>query len=421
MNLQDRTTYEGLTLNKFEKVLPQVGSKLKLHLLDQKHKSNDHVDIIKNIYDAVVENVTFENQQSFNMPRMPYIYAKSNELLKDKYDYSELKGISGSIVFDEKNNIMGIISSITDEGLLSIVPSVTICRFIEEFIETHIFNGLCDIISKLALCCIDIGQCDGRESKFSYLVEDNYGINYNTYTTMAYKGTIRSNLKDGDLICKINNNTFDSDGYVYYDQTDCRVPLSTYVALNYKCSESIPLTILRNNNKKEGYAEKNININSRPVWTTKYIADVFSNYYYNYNGLIFMELTEELIDHYDNHSIILVGSIEKYYQIRPYRNSNDKVIVLVDIIRNNMSDNENSTFDEIGLPLINIDNKNNTYSLLVLKKINGKKVPTMRELKYLLNDNPKKTNILFEQSENIKISLSYIENKFDSMKYIKKD
>ena len=151
MNLQDKQ----LSLDKFEKRLPKIGSKLKLHLLDQKQKSNDHVDIVKNIYDGIVENITFENQQSFNMPRMPYIYAKSSELLRDKYDYSELKGISGSVVFDEKNNILGIISSITDEGLLSIVPSVTICRFIEEFVETSMFNGLCDIISQLAFCSID--------------------------------------------------------------------------------------------------------------------------------------------------------------------------------------------------------------------------------------------------------------------------
>jgi hypothetical protein len=404
---------EGVNIDTFDQKIPSIDARLKLYLVDYKHRSRDHIDIIKNIYNCVNENITFENQQSFNMPLLPYINIMSSKLLKDKFSYSELRGISGSIVLDENDTIVGIILSVTDDNVISILPSVTIRSFLEEFIKKGNFNGLCNILAQVSFCSIDI---DEREEKFCYLIDNNFGINYNT-CSLYDNITKRSNLKNGDMIFKIDNREFDSDGTVYCEKMDCKLPLSTYIALNYMCGDSIPLTIFRNT-PKGSYDEKNININARPCWTAKYLPDVFNGNYSNYNGMIFIELSEELIDDYNNHNIMLVGSSQDNYELFPYRNGNDRVIVLIDILRKDITDEETEAFDKLKLPLINI--KGNMYNILVIKKINGKKVSNINTLKKLFK-NSNKNNILFQQTKDIKVSFTYTNDKFESMKYIKRD
>jgi hypothetical protein len=177
MIVDDQNDIKGVDLDTFNKKIPSIDAKLKLYLVDYKHKSRDHIDITKYIYNCVNENITFENQQSFNMPLLPYINIMSSKLLKDKFSYSELRGISGSIVLDENDTIVGIILSVTDDNVISILPSVTIRSFLEEFIKKGNFNGLCNILAQVSFCSIDI---DEREEKFCYLIDNNFGINYNT-------------------------------------------------------------------------------------------------------------------------------------------------------------------------------------------------------------------------------------------------
>ena len=284
--------------------------------------------IIEQKYDCKVTNVKIQNIRYLNMPLLPWIEI----IIKDDiiYNSEKLDGLSGSSIFIN-DKIIGIISCYElDPKKIILTPRILIHRFIREFITTNEYNGLCNIIASTTNSEIEI-----NEKKYDGVqIENDYNINYN-YNKKSYMKT-RRNLKKNDVIYEINNKKFkeiDGNMLLYDDNLSMNIPMSTYIALNYIVGDEIDLKIYRPSD-----TNKNLKINARSVKTTMYLPITHNYSYHNCNGLIFVELSKYMIEHYIDQNIGLYNIIGKYIFETPYRNNNDKIIVLVDIIKNEMSD-----------------------------------------------------------------------------------
>ena len=315
-----------------------------------------------------------ETVESINMPKMPFITLH----LKDKFDDDFIiDGISGSLVSGKNNKIIGIVTSINN-STIQIIPSVIICRFLKEIKDTGEFNGLCTIVGKFSVCNF---ETDLRQQRNGIYVENTYNMNYNNYN---YKNLEKgANLKNSDIIIEINNKQVNKNGYIYDDKMKSDIHLTSYIALNYTCGTLIPLKIMRltklNNND---YKEKKILIKARPLQSMKYIKTIFSGKTFTYNGLVFGEISEDIINNYIKVGIYIGLSLQDYYLVNPYRNDDERVVVLLDINRKLLSDQLIKVIDKLQLPLINTVNKN--YSVPIVSRINKKKIVSLDDMVSIL-------------------------------------
>ncbi len=310
------------------------------------------------------------------MPELPYINVT---VFDNNVDLDEfLDELSGSIVKNKSNEIVGIISKIfTDSKIISIIPTVSICRFFDEYKKNDTFYGICNIIAKVKDCEIEINN----NTQYGLQIDDNYDINYNkcVFDNSILKTTkIRGqNLRNNDVICEINNLKLNDENMVYCKAIGMNVPVSTYIALNYMIGDMIEFVIYRPSSNI-----KRIKIKARPIKTAKYLPILYDKKYIDYNGLIFIELSEELIELYVNNGYYFDKVVDEYMDKRPYRNSDEKIVVLIDIIRKKISKKDLLLFDKLNIPFECSTEQN--YNIYKLTKINKNKVTCLESIKDIL-------------------------------------
>lgn len=147
---------------------------------------------------------------------------------------------------------------------------------------------------------------------------------------------------------------------------------------------TIDLKLMRCTSGNNDYKKKRITIRARPLFSLKYIPISFNNNLYEYKGLIFAELSEDIINNYINVGIYIGMSVADYYLTKPYRSEIEYLIILVDINKTTLNNNLLKSINELGLPLIN---NNKSYSIPYITKVNKKKVCTLDELKNIMESN----------------------------------
>lgn len=328
---------------------------------------------------CLYNEVTFQTLESINMPSMPFITVR----LKDKFnDNFIIDGISGSLVIDGSGNgndsrILGIVSNITN-SIIQIIPNAIINRFLKEIKENNEFNGLCTLVGKFTTCNFNN---DAREQINGIFVDDAYNINYNNYNYKEKKNEKGMNLKNGDIILNIEGKPIDERGHIYDNNLQLSIYFTTFIALNYLCGMLIQLKVMRRTKIRENdndYKEKTILIKARPLHSMKYIQNVFNGKTFTYNGLVFGEISEDIINNYIKVGIYIGNSLQEYYLKNPYRNEDERVVVLLDINRKQMKGEITNAIDHLKLPLINTINKN--YSIPIVSKVNKKKITSLNDM-----------------------------------------
>ena len=297
-------------------------------------------------YITQASGIIFDVQQCFNMPEVPYINIISQDI--------PLTELTGSIVLNKNEKIVGIVSNIHN-NVINIIPSISIHRFLTESYKHKHFYGLCGIIAKY-------DYCELSDTITGIYIQKTYGINYN-----LNKKKKRYNLKQHDVVCGVAGTMLDKDFCIYYDDVGYRVPLHTYIALNYMKDDVIPLTIYRK-------TMKNIKINARPVSTARYLPITYNKEYINYNGFILLELNEETLDMCRENGFIFPTILNEYMSNNPYRNLQHHIVALIDII-------DKSKYIDLPFPVIE-DNR----VMLILSKINKKTVLGLNHAKKLLTE-----------------------------------
>ena len=332
--------------------------------------------------------------ESLNIPELPVITLEIDSDIK-----IDMHGISGSLVYyDDK--ILGIVSKIIGTEL-NIIPGRNIYRFLTEIIRTNEFNGLCTIIGDIKM--INFEREDNKPMDGLYIT-DTFDINYNDYNYMK-KNTKCLNLRNEDIIFNIDNKNITVNGCVYDILLQTNITYQAYIALNYICGDEIPLKIMRCTNvKTNDYKEKSISLCARPLNSLKYIPLTSNNRILTYNGLVFGEINENIINEYIDVGIHLGYSLKEYYINNPYRNGPIHIVVLLDIDKNNLKKNISDKINTYGLPLLHIKEKE--YGIPIVKKINKHKITSLDKMKSILDKQSKNTIYLnIDDIKNIKFQI----------------
>ncbi|ARF11751.1 hypothetical protein Klosneuvirus_2_187 [Klosneuvirus KNV1] len=337
----------------------------------------------------------YKKLESLNMPELPVITMEINNDIK-----IDMHGISGSLVYYD-NKIIGIVSKNIDNKL-SVIPGRNIYRFLTEIIKTNEFNGLCTIIGDISIVNF---ETDEGKSVNGLQVDDTLNINYNDFEYKE-KNTKCLNLKTNDVIFKIDSKNITDNGYIFDDKLQSYIDYRTFISLNYICGDEISLRIMRCTDiKNNDYKEKSIVLRARPLNSLKYIPLISKNNIFEYHGLVFGEISENIINDYIDVGIHLGYSLKDYYINKPYRNDQIQIVVLLDIDKNI----HKYLIDKInlnGLPLLHIKDKE--YGIPIIKKINKHKITSLEKMKNILSKQPK--NIIYLDIDDIKKIKIQIEN-----------
>lgn len=337
-------------------------------------------------------NIDFEKLAGFLGYPIPLIKIDGTELVEE-YPELEHGGISGCCVYN--NNIVGIISNINkDTQHMSIIPNYIINLFLTEYLEKGYIMPKSCIPATMNIICMN------KERENMYIVT-------NVFSNQSI------NLKKNDMIFKIDGKKFDDNGLVYDEKINLSMPLQTYIALNYAVNEPISLSVVRLKTLNS-YKYHKISLNSYPLEQMKYITTTYDGKYIQIAGFTFIELTEDMIHFLEDCSIILIGTITKYYKTRPFRVADKKIIVLIDMDTNQMADNIATKANELGLPILH-QFKSFCY-LPVITKINGEKISSLNQLNQLINGDNNKVSLSL--SEKISMAIEIKNNICVSIKFI---
>lgn len=374
-----------------------------------------------------ITNIIFCKKHSFNIPEIPIVMLHIDE----KY-INEICGLSGSLVSNNKR-ILGILLEYdTIDNKLNILHSSMINRFIDEFKKTSRICGLVSIIGDFKII-----QFKDNKNQISngIFVNDTYDIKYNknvytkNTTTSAY-------LQKNDIILKINDLSFNNDGYILDMNYGIPMNLTSYISLKYKCDDIIDIEILRKKNNNE-YKNKKIEIKARPIDTMKYVSlcnikymntkELTKNndYWYEFNGLTFMEIDEYTVSLYKKQNMNIKNIINKYINNKNtvFRDKNEKIVVLI-----NINDEAIDTANEYKyfFPFKKINENDDNYDICIIEKVyegntkNSKKISTLGELKNLLDQYSNNGDFVLQtQSDNMKFKIYFSNGKINQIKTLK--
>jgi hypothetical protein len=280
----------------------------------------------------------------------------------------DLHGLSGSILYNDHNPLGMVVSTTAHEGYTIeciYLPFIVLLMASYLTNKTPVSSG---IIIDSTPC--EIEDDTGKEMTAHYIVRDSrsYGMSDGKF-----------NFKEGDVIVKINNTEFQSDGMVSCKKLglSISVPINTYILLLSSMFNTINLQIFRETSIKE-YRIYPLPYNS--IFANR-ITD--SGKRVSWKGFNFTELSEDMLIMYGSKGITFSGPLIK--DIDSY--GIDSNIVLCDIDTSKAP----SAFKKFSLPIRG--NKGNYY-ILKLDKVGQKRIHDLDELGKILKGYKKKAATL---------------------------
>lgn len=300
-------------------------------------------------------------KEIFTMPSIPYLYIENID-----------EKASGTLIFNEKNKCIGMVTMMSlIEKKYYAISSIFILKFIEDFKKYDTFPGLKTLLFKSDVC-----ELEDEEIKSDGLVIKN--LNKITY---ANKGFI---LKENDIIYKINNKLI-IGRKIFDEKIGLELPYDTYISLFTK----VTIDYYRYCTEKKDYILYSYKPLIKPINLYRNIQITSSvDDYYIYNGIIFCELTCDIINLYKKNNIQIEGYALENYIHNQYTNFPTPTIIILDIIECFAY-----KYSE-DLPYKKLDNNN--YNIAVIKNINNSKVKNITSLKSLLPCKNNNINYTFD-------------------------
>lgn len=286
---------------------------------------------------------------------------------------NDIEGLSGTmLVIDDKP--VGMTMSYNNSKLEAI-PIEILYEFVTRFLKNQTAK-----MSSFYFCSnvVEMINSDDKIDVCHRIVDDKDITYANTNTKKDFR------FKENDIIYSINNNKFTVNGTIIKQELDYELPLDTYLML-YCYGTSVTFQIYR----ITGNTYKTIvcNLEGQPFGNVYSINISASNNYLYWEGLIFTELSEELIINMNTSGIQLVG---KYFEKNKIINSNmSKIIVLVDIDYRLVNNELTNTFKQLGLPYVKYKNG---YTLFILEKIGQKKITSLNDLELVISSKSEKVS-----------------------------
>jgi hypothetical protein len=332
----------------------------------------------KQIIDTVLLDIQDSHLKSVLVPKIPLI--KFTCIIPETSDEFNPDGLSGaSITIDD--NIVGMIFCYSNK-YIEAVPIYFLKLFAQKIImkKTNIHLKGCVI----PIVTADMTLNDG--SHVVKVVTDDTGILYKTLTKTEYK------FKAGTIIMAINDKVFTNTGKIYIDELDAFLQIDTYIMICTLQQTQVKFTVVKENVNMAKINFKNIMITPLPFEKQYVVAINNNNKYVHWKGLTFCELSEELIIKLGQFGIKLVGKLFSDYKIPSIHNK--KSIVLIDVNYSKLDSVTSDMLTRLGAPYVKLSSDG--YALLVLDRVNKKKIINLIDLAEALKITRKNTKIIFE-------------------------
>jgi len=367
------TTSEDLTSHKLS-YIKKNQHELKIQTLHQTPVKT----LEKQMIDTVLLDVSDSHLKSVLVPKIPLI--KFTCLIPETSDEFNPDGLSGSAITID-DNVVGMIFCYSKKHIEA-VPIYFLRLFAQKIIakKTNIH---------LKGCVIPIATADMTLNDASHVVKvvtHDTGISYKTLIKSDYK------FKGGTIIMAINDKIFANSGKIYIDELDSFLQIDAYVMICALQQTVVKFTVVKQNVNMSKINFKNIMITPLPFEKQYIVAINNNNKYVHWKGLTFCELSEELIIRLGQFGIKLVGKLFSDYKIPSTHNK--KSIVLIDVNYSKLDSVTSDMLTGLGAPYVKLSG--DSYTLLVLDRINKKKITNLIDLAEALKIQRKKTKIIFE-------------------------
>ncbi|AYV85397.1 MAG: hypothetical protein Satyrvirus14_13 [Satyrvirus sp.] len=337
-------------------------------------------DLESNIFDYKVDirDVKFKklfiDDKTF-LPRN-YMYKFIMDM-DSRTDKKNLFGICGSIIFNKKHKLLGMVSKKKSDKIY-VIPTKNLAKvafdFVTYIVKHDEYNGLLTLPFIDEITSTGIIKSDHEFASPKTFVSENY-IRNSEYNLSKIEqqlfsvqlGASNSNQKilKGDKLISVNgkNLIFDGDEILIYDDDyKINIPIDIYVKLNATNNISISRS-----NKILQLCITCTPINNFPLTNQPYFFPNCSIPFINLEGIIIVQLTHELLDITMSNKIVLDNNIindlkeDNYGKTMP-----KKIFIVIDCLNKMLSDKYN-------LPRI-VVNKNQTTQCPIVVSINGQQL-----------------------------------------------
>ena len=305
------------------------------------------INIDKDIYyyklEYVLENELLNlgcffvnNNEKINVENLSYYYGMNNSFrfpdiklieIELEYEYEELslKGISGSGLYNENNEILGIILSITESGIIN-----CICfRFL-----SYLLKGMLDN-NKDNIDLIIINNKLIKKKSCNYLKVISNTLNYNSSTNSELS------LKKKNYIYKINDQIINEEGLFYDKILKEYLPLNTYLLITL--CYNMKIEIYYNRFYKKSIKDDKIIFDEGRSFDKTFKLNIKDNLRrLRWKNIIFFELSEETLKELVTNNLIKLNE-NNFNIFYDFSTNNNKIILVCDIL--NIS--EENQFEEL--------------------------------------------------------------------------
>jgi len=289
-------------------------------------------------------------------PKIEVIEAISCDILKG--------GISGGLVTNENKKPIGLITLNIEK------KNIIIPFYIINILLKSQFNKYPKAIK------FNIDVCEPEdETEYKYCLV----ITNEIKTTLINEKT--RSFEKNDVICMVDDLYITKNGTIKTDMCKLDMEISTY--MNLKPENIIDIKYCRNDNdiiKKETFLINEI------IDDYISIRRYNTHEYYIYKGLIFVELSEEIIRYFS-----LYFKKRGYMLSGQYVNDYNKYIlkkrfiILIGLIKKNIPESIKNLLTDIELPFP-IDKKDRTVRFTILRRIGNKNIINIKELSESFSD-----------------------------------
>ena len=214
-----------LSLDKFKKIIiPEIDLVIyeisninNLDFIDIEYNKYSINDINENKQLYFFDNeIKIKNVNILFMQKSKYNNACYPNMLKyfGKPNYNNLRGCSGTPIFDDDFNIYGILSGFGDK-YLNITPFFFVKRILDEILHFNSFSGLCNFWH------------DTEVIKRNLIISKKENINYNLYQKPIIN---LEKLVKHDEILKLDNKNI-TNGMIFCDLLNMDIDLDSYITI----------------------------------------------------------------------------------------------------------------------------------------------------------------------------------------------
>ncbi|XWV24962.1 hypothetical protein QJ856_gp0817 [Tupanvirus deep ocean] len=314
----------------------------------------------------------------------------------------KLYGICGAIIFNKKHQLVGMIS-MSEENELYVLPTKTLCKVVNDFVRfkdnPNQYKGIVSLPFNYALNNNHVEITDIN----TFVLDSPSGTSFASSSELSKRsspsGTSKKIFRKNDKLISVGNFDIEvDDGINVYDK-DFRenIPLEIFIALNFDCDKPLDITILR---KKKIINMSLCSASTRdclPLTNRSYFYPINSIPYVNLNGIIFVQITHELLDITMYRNILLSNNLlGKYFADE---NDNYNKILIIDCLNYEIA-------EKYKLPQLLLTSEKQKLECPFVTTINGKDVSNLIELQNIITSNTKDKKII------IRVGVSYT-NQFD--------